>query len=232
MEVSLIDFNKESAVNKVWVACRTCYSEKSPQELIEEARTLPEKKKVSLIESVLQMNHISTIEHIDFTFALSGISRSAAMQFLRHRHQSPSMQSQRYCSFKSGFDYVIPKTVQANVEALEGYNLAMKALTDVYKIFLNIGIPAEDARYVLPNAAKTNLTVTLNLRELIHIAHERMCTSAQWEIRELTNNMVSLVTKDLPFLKKYLTPKCEWLGYCTESEKKTCHRKPLKNEIV
>jgi thymidylate synthase (FAD) len=138
------------------------------------------------------------------------------------------MQSQRYCEFKEDFEYITPDSIKKNFECLEGYVKVMKTLADCYRVFINSGIPAEDARYLLPNAASTNLTVTLNVRQLMHIAHERCCTSAQWEIRNLVNKMVEAVVKELPFLKTYLVPKCEWLGYCTESKEKSCGRKKTK----
>lgn len=232
MNVSLFNFNPEEQITKMWVACRTCYSAKTPQELAEEAKTVPTQEKLKLINAVLSSRHLSTCEHINFTFMISGVSRALAMQFLRHRHQSPSMQSQRYCTVKEQFDYVTPKTIQNNAELKEGFDLAMHSLYSVYNILVNAGIPAEDARYLLPNAITTNLTVTLNARELQTIAHERLCTTAQWEIRELVSNMVKLITKELPFLKGYLVPKCDMLGYCPESEKRSCGRRKTKKSIL
>lgn len=69
-----------------------------------------------------------------------------------------------------------------------------------------MGVPNEDARYILPNACETELYLSCNLRELIHIANERLCRRAQWEIRELVEKMVSLVDPELHFM---LVPKCK-----------------------
>ena len=90
------------------------------------------------------------------------------------------------------------------------------------------GIPAEDARSVLPNAAATSMVVSMNLRELIHIANLRLCTRAQTEIRILVKRMCDELIKEEDWLKDYLVPKCERLGYCDED--KSCGRKPTKEQ--
>ena len=82
----------------------------------------------------------------------------------------------------------------------------MDDITRHYEELQAIGVPNEDARFVLPNACATSLYLSCNLRELIHIANERLCTKAQWEIRELVNEMVSLVAPELSFM---LVPKCK-----------------------
>jgi thymidylate synthase (FAD) len=83
---------------------------------------------------------------------------------------------------------------------IRNIELAYKAYQEWYNI------PNEDARYILPNACATEMYLSCNLRELIHIANERLCSRAQWEIRELVNNMVHLVDPSLHFM---LVPKCK-----------------------
>ena len=107
----------------------------------------------------------------------------------------------------------------------------MGTLSEAYKKLVDLGLPAEDARAVLPNACATNLTWSCNLRELMHVCNERLCTCAQEEIRTMVREMVEKVTKELPFLKKYLVPKCEMLGYCNEP-KRSCGRKKLRSEVI
>ena len=231
MKVTLWDFDIENSVDKLWVAARTCYSNKTPQELMEEAKTVELGDKVKLIKEILEKGHLSIIEQLDFTFLVSGVSRVVSHQFMRHRHQSPAQQSQRYCKVDGDFQYIVPASIRKNKEALEGYKILMKAIADAYNVFLNFGIPAEDARYVLPNATSTNFTVTMNGRQFIHICHERMCLKAQLEIRALVSEMAACVIDQLPFMQKYLVPKCEYLGYCTEG-KRGCGRKDLKENII
>ena len=94
--------------------------------------------------------------------------------------------------------------------------------------FIDAGIPAEDARFVMPNAAASSLVTSLNLRELIHLANLRLCTRAQYEIRTMVKMMCDELIKEEPWLKPYLIPKCERLGFCDED--KSCGRKPKLGE--
>ena len=107
----------------------------------------------------------------------------------------------------------------------------MTQINGTYQYFLGKEIPAEDARMVLPNACTTNLTVTMNLRALMHFCEERMCTCAQGEIRQMARSMAKLITDKIPELKEYLREKCYRLSYCNESSKRSCGRKPLKSEV-
>ena len=104
----------------------------------------------------------------------------------------------------------------------------MNTISDLYLEFTQNGIPAEDARFILPNAAASSMVASLNLRELIHLANIRLCTRAQTEIRILVKKMCDTLTEEEPWLKKYLTPKCDKLGYCDED--KSCGRRPLKGQ--
>ena len=98
----------------------------------------------------------------------------------------------------------------------------MGKISEFYTLLTESGIPAEDARFVLPNATSSSMVVSLNLRELIHIANLRLCTRAQDEIRLLVRLMCKELINEEPWLKPYLVPKCERLGYCDED--KSCGR--------
>lgn len=90
------------------------------------------------------------------------------------------------------------------------------------------GLPAEDARFVLPNACATEITCTMNLRELIHFCNERLCSRAQWEIRDMARLMANAVIDVMPEAKIMLVPKCEKNAkypYCTESQCCGRHKK-------
>ena len=98
-----------------------------------------------------------------------------------------------------------------------------------------MGIPAEDARFLLPNACASEINVKMNLRELIHFMNERLCTCAQWEIRNLAKMMRDEVLKVCPELEDMLVPKCEKnkpFCFCTETKKRSCHRHPTVSEIM
>lgn len=158
------------------------------------------KNALGLVKHLYRNGHHSVFEHIYFTFKIEDISRACSHQLVRHRHCSFTQRSQRYCS-EDGFDFVTPPTINEGCFAKD-----MEELNDWYKGYQHGNVPNEDARYLLPNACKTSLYLSCNLRELIHMANERLCMRAQWEIRELVKKMVSLVDPTLHFM---LVPKCE-----------------------
>ena len=158
------------------------------------------KDPMKLVKHLYKGGHHSVFEHIYFTFKIEGISRACSHQLVRHRHCSFTQRSQRYCS-EDGFEYVTPTTIPPF--AME---TCMKRVGDWYLTLQNGKIPNEDARYLLPNACATELYLSCNLRELIHMANERLCSRAQWEIRELVTDMCQLVDPPLQFM---LVPKCK-----------------------
>ncbi len=158
------------------------------------------KSAMGLVKHLYNSGHHSVFEHIYFTFKIESISRACSHQLVRHRHCSFTQRSQRYCS-EDGFEYVTPPTVH---EVEMGY--AMERIGDWYHGCQAEGVPNEDARYILPNACATSLYLSCNLRELIHMANERLCVRAQWEIRDLVREMCHLVDPQLQFM---LVPKCK-----------------------
>ena len=239
MEVSVIPFNEVEVVDKIYTACRTCYSQGTPQEQYKATQeevtgAVGWDKKWKLINHVISSGHHSTLEHVSFTFLISGVSRALSHQLVRHRiGVSFSQQSQRYCRFDMGFNYVIPPSIAKDEELKKKFMLYMEGINNMYLELLNVdNVPAEDARMVLPNACCTNLTMTMNLRELIHFTDERCCSCAQWEIRDMARRMARLIIEKIPELKPYLGPKCRLLGYCNESDSRTCGRMPLKKHAL
>lgn len=158
------------------------------------------KDPMKLVKHLYKGGHHSVFEHIYFTFKIEGISRACSHQLVRHRHCSFTQRSQRYCS-EDGFQYVTPETIPDL-----DMNLAMERIGDWYNCYQSEGIPNEDARYILPNACATSLYLSCSLRELIHMANERLCVRAQWEIRDLLREMCRLVDPQLQFM---LVPKCK-----------------------
>lgn len=230
MKVKLIS-TTQNLLDVLFTGARTCYSAGSPIDMFKDVNNIPPDKKLKLINGCIKSGHLSVLEHSQFTFAIEGVSRALTHQLVRHRHASYSQQSQRYVTFKGGqFDYITPKSVKKDEKAKVLFNDAMSYLASIYDSLLTIGIPAEDARAVLPNACCTNINVSMNLRELIHLCNERLCTRAQLEIRQLVQLMVKEVLRENEWLKPYLQPKCESLGYCPEH--KGCGRKPSYNQLV
>ena len=159
------------------------------------------KNPMALVKHLYNNGHMSVMEHIYFTFKIEGISRACSHQLVRHRHCSFTQRSQRYCS-EDGFEYVTPPTVDE-----DQFRIDMSELRTWYKDHQEMyGVPNEDARYILPNACATSLYLSCNLRELIHMANERLCIRAQWEIRDLVKAMCKLVDPQLQFM---LVPKCQ-----------------------
>lgn len=212
----------ENMLKTVYTACRTCYSADSPYNIYQGSDD--EEKMLKLIERVVSSGHYSTIEHIQVTFAISNVSRACTHQLVRHRHMSFSQKSQRYVKEKGQFDYLIPPTIEKDENLKAKFVEFMGEISKVYTEFVEAGIPAEDARAVLPNACATSIVASLNLREMIHLANLRLCTRAQYEIRMMVKAMCDELVKVEPWLKPYLVPKCERLGFCDED--KSCGRMP------
>lgn len=221
--VNLISKPKDM-LKTVYTACRTCYSADAPINIYNS--TDDEEKMLKLIERVISSGHFSTIEHIQVSFAISNVSRACTHQLVRHRHMSFSQKSQRYVKEKGQFDYIIPPTIEKNPELKEKFENFMGEISNLYTEFTEAGIPAEDARFVLPNAAASSMVASLNLREMIHLANLRLCTRAQYEIRILVKKMCEELLKEEAWLKPYLVPKCERWGFCDED--KSCGRLPTQ----
>lgn len=225
-KVELINYT-ENALRTMYTGCKTCYSETNPETIWENSHPIYYKdaeKSIelmhNLVSKILSAGHLSIAEHVNFTFAISGISRTLSHQFVRHRHATFSQKSQRYVSYHKPFGFITPETIAKNEELKQKYDLLMQNIQLHYDLMLRAGIPAEDARYIFPNACETSITMTCNFRELMHICNLRLCLRAQWEIREMVGKMRDEVVKVYPFMAEYLVPKCKT---CTEYE--NCGRK-------
>ncbi|MDR0523004.1 MAG: FAD-dependent thymidylate synthase [Candidatus Methanoplasma sp.] len=195
-------------------AGRSCYSEESSADLLGSGD--PER----VLGKIVGMGHHSVIEHAVFTFSAEGVSRALTHQLVRHRLASYSQQSQRYVPSESP-SYVVPETVKADAGALRRYEEAMEAIWEAYAE-LRKTVPAEDARYVLPNGCSTNITITMNARELLHFFSMRCCERAQWEIRALAEEMLSICRRESPTIFRDAGPPCA-RGPCPEG-KLSCGR--------
>ena len=187
-----------------------------------------------IMKSCYKSGHHAVLEFADFTFHISGVSRALTHQLVRHRLASYAQRSQRYCG-ENNFDYVIPPSIERNKEAKDTFVALMGYIGMQYDRLQKAGIPNEDARYVLPNACETTIEVKMNGRALIHFFNERLCTRAQWEIRQMAMMMKKCVEEydeQCAEFAKLFVPKCEaHLGtpFCTEHS--TCGRHPLLKDI-
>ena len=220
MKVELIN-HTEHPVEAIERAASTCYDSQPSGE-------------GRIMRHCYRSGHHSVLEFADFTFRISGVSRALTHQLVRHRMASYAQRSQRYCR-EDGFDYVTPASVAKDEQAQKIYAEAIRAIKEAYAGLLQSGIPAEDARMLLPNACCTEICVKMNLRELIHFCNERLCSCAQWEIRAMAREMVREVVAVAPELKEFLVPKCEAhapYSFCTESRSRSCGRHPLLADVI
>ncbi len=215
-------------------AAKLCYSPATIEELREAIYRTDQEK---FVKKLIGMGHMSPIEHASFTFGVEGISRACTHQLVRHRLASYSQQSQRYVGKHSGktgkvFDFIIPPSViqagkkdwfiEKMMEIQRWYDELVEALGAVSAL----GGPDdkrkeesiyEDARFLLPNAAETKIIITMNARELLHFFRVRGCNRAQWEIRELSIEMLRQVKPIAPSIFGNAGPACI-RGNCSEGQ--------------
>ena len=220
MKVELLAYTPDA--DRVCAAAgKSCYSERPAHELLDSGD--PDR----VLGRIVGMGHHSVIEHAVFTFSVEGVSRSLTHQLVRHRIASFSQQSQRYVPLERP-TYVVPRTVESDPERAEIYGSLMDAVWNAYNRLTELGVPAEDARYVLPNGCTTNITITMNARELLHFFSLRCCNRAQWEIREMADEMLRLCREVSPTIFGKAGPPCV-RGPCPEG-KLSCGkpRKPTR----
>lgn len=216
MRVTLISHTPDPE-RLVATAARLCYS---ADDLEGTAKNITAPGK--LIRQITNLGHHSPLEHAAFTFGIEGVSRALLAQITRHRIASYSVQSQRYVEYGGELDYIIPPSIAQNPEHAAAYHNLMATLKDAYDGMLACGIPAEDARFVLPNAAATRMIVTMNARELLHFFTLRCCNRAQWEIRDVAWQMLRLARDIAPAIFEDAGPSCA-RGHCPEG-KMSCGR--------
>jgi len=202
----------------------------SPSEIFEKMDVETAKR---IIKRVTGYGHASVIEHASFTFSIEGVSRAMTHQLVRHRIASFTQQSQRYVTYDTLEKYVIPQDISANVEAKKIFEETLEKISETYQKLLKSGIQKEDARFILPNAAKTNIIVTMNARELRHFFNLRCCMRSQWEIREVATEMLKQAKKTAPALFENAGPSCVELGYCPEGKMKPseCNVEEIKKRF-
>lgn len=214
MKVRLINYTKNPE-RIIAQSARLCYSASGIEELNEK---LTEDSISNLIRKIIKLGHYSVLEHATFTFGIEGISRVTSHQLVRHRLASFSQQSQRYVKIKGeGFPYIVPESIAKNDNLNKIFTDAVNKLDEIYRLLMDNGIKAEDARYILPQAVTTKIIITANARELLHIFKLRCCNRAQWEIREVAINMLKEVRKVAPILFEDAGPPCV-SGPCPEGE--------------
>lgn len=225
LNVKLISHSPDAA-KLTAMAAKLCYSQAHIDDI---ESGLTDEKAAAFITKIVDIGHLSTIEHASYTFGIEGVSRTLLAQITRHRIASFSVQSQRYVSYsENGFGYIVPPAIRAlgddAVKKYEDQMATMQGWYDDWQSALgNEGEKSnEDARFVLPGACETRMLLTMNARELLHFFNLRCCNRAQWEIRALAWRMLELVMPTAPALFSAAGPSCV-RGACGEG-KKTCGR--------
>mgnify|MGYP001582283036 CR=1 FL=1 len=212
MKVKLLRHTADSELLCGTAASTTIKSGK-PSEILAKIDAETAKRK---IRQVTGFGHASVIEHASFTFSLEEVSRAMTHQLVRHRIASYTQQSQRYVTYDTIEKYVTPPSIAGNSDAEKVFDEVLEKISEAYQQLLRMAVPKEDARFILPNAAKTNIIVTMNARELRHFFNLRCCARAQWEIREVAMEMLRQAKKAASVLFENCGPSCVELGYCPE----------------
>lgn len=216
----------------VYVALSQCYNESFT---IEDCINTSDKKKEAVITHVVQSGHESVLEHVNVTFLIQNCSRVLTHQLVRHRIASYTQRSARYTKINTDSNewYVVPSGINTK-EKLKVYVEAMMSAAQYYNRLIDLGVPMEDARYVVGDGQCTNIVVTMNLRSLKHFFGERLCTRAQNEIRgmaEMMSSQCKMYFPDFFDTKLHMfDAKCIQNGFCTE--KNGCGRKKNINHIL
>ena len=187
MEVELLAVTPD-AERLIESAGRTCY-------MSQERVTGGSASK--FIRMLISSGHLSVLEHAYATFRIFGISRAATHQLVRHRLCSFSQKSQRYVKEREAA-FIVPPRIKANPEAVSIFEHCVSASRDIYNRLIDMGIPKEDARFVLPNAVSSEIVMSANFREIRHILLTRGTIHAQWEVRELAVRILRLMKNEAP----------------------------------
>lgn len=224
LNVALLQYTPAPA-DTIALAGRLCYSGSDIASLHDKSRGTADE----FVDKLLNLGHLSPIEHASFTFGVEGVSRALLAQITRHRIASFSVQSQRYVK-QTEMNYIIPKSIcDSGEKEVEEFKRQMETIHAFYNSWLDKGIPAEDARFVLPNAAETKMIITMNARELLHFLELRCCNRAQWEIRALAWVMLGMARREAPSLfARVGGPACVSRGACPEGRMSCKRAKEVK----
>jgi thymidylate synthase (FAD) len=229
LKVKLLRYTEDAEL-LCGAAALTSTKSGSPSEVFENMDLETAKR---IITRVTDYGHFSVIEHASFTFSIEGASRAMTHELVRHRIASYTQQSQRFVTYDTLAKYVTPPSVVCNAEAKSIFDETLEKISETYQNLLRMGIPKEDARFILPNAAKTNIIVTMNARELRHFFCLRCCARSQWEIREAAIEMLRQAKKAASALFENAGPSCVELSYCPEGKMKPpeCNVEEIKKRF-
>lgn len=215
MEIYAYPLDNVAETARIYMAYRQCYHAGCVANLNEE-KSLEEMGE--FISNNMRKGHLSPLEHVQVSFIIEGVSRVTTHQLVRHRIASYSQQSQRYCHVNIGA-VVLPRAV---VKYFGRHPDKYKMFQNVLRMYEDMqaeGVSKEDARYILPEGMTSCIVMTMNLRSLINFFNERLCGSAQWEIREMAGKIAEATVNTFPWMKEFVTPKCGHGNECKDGKK-------------
>tara|TARA_R110002020_G_scaffold171656_2_gene361680 strand:- start:1323 stop:1970 length:648 start_codon:yes stop_codon:yes gene_type:complete len=204
MKIQLVNYTQDAKNLLLFTKNTRLMNEEGAYEEIE---NWTEDKKQDELDYMLQTIK-SSWEFIDYTFEIRDVTRAFTHQFVRTRQGSYAQQSQRTVDM-SGFDYYTPPRIEADSKAKQEYDKIMKQINESYQLLRATGVPAEDARGVLPTNIYTNIVAKFSLRTLHEMAKSRLSPRAQGEYQEVFKLMVKAVVEVHPWAEPFLTP-TEW----------------------
>ena len=161
-------------------------------------------------EFLIDAEHTSLFEHVVYTFLVQGVSRSFLAQITRQRTASPTSGSQHYQDYS---DYPCSVATPGINERLYEESTAQAYKT--YELLLANGVPKEEARQVLPNAACVNYLWTIDARNLFFFLRQRLCNRNVLEMRIFANKVLDHVQMHFPELFEHAGPQCH-AGKCKQ----------------
>lgn len=199
--VSVEDENLDATalLRKIERACRTCYRSEDK---------VAEGSAERLIRSCIARGHESPLEHASITFRII-CDRGVSHEIVRHRLASYSQESTRYCNyskdkFGNELTFIYPAWYKEKTDKYLGLWLDLTTACEnaehSYFAMLANGAKPEEARAVLPNCLRTELVMTMNMRELRHFLRLRLSPAAHPDIRQVAGKMLKLLHSDYPQL--------------------------------
>ena len=186
MNVTLLD----STTDPLWLismCARRCYNSRSKDTL---------QNRETFVKGLIKSGHETPLENAVATFDIDGISRSCMAQITRHRIATFCVQSQRYCDVKEN-EVVVPTKLLVEFPEVLSY---IKEIKELYAQLVQLGVPKEDARFLLPEGITTNMTMTMNFRSLRHFLQLRLDKHAQWEVRNVAYKIYQICLDKWPWL--------------------------------
>jgi thymidylate synthase (FAD) len=214
IEINLINYTQNPEVT-IASAARTCFRNKCYESICEE---LKEEDIERIIKTVILKNHLSVLEHITFTFSISGVSRVLTHQLVRHRIASYSQLSQQRTD-SSELKFTVPPEIQKQPVLAKEYEETATKCQELYKRLVKSGISRGSARYILPSSFNTRIMTTMNARSLFNLFAQRECQAEEWEFRQLARLIHDKLMEVTPMIFKYAGPACQTRGICPEGKR-------------